>query len=91
MGYVSDELKEQVFRGKGRNCSYCTKSATDVDHYFPQNRSGPTEYANLEPACESCNSAKGDSVPHPTPGHPNHKWWIPGHPMNRRCRRYYGL
>jgi len=98
MPQITDELREEVFRRKGRACSYwnknaktCERLATEIDHYFPQKYGGPTRLDNLEPVCSRCNTQKGDTVPHPDPRHHAHRWWIEGHPMNDRCRRYYKL
>lgn len=91
MPQITEQLREEVFRKKGKQCRYCGKPAQAIDHYFPAKYGGPTNLTNLEPVCEECNSSKGDTVPHPDPTHRAHHWWIPNHPMNDRCRSYYKL
>lgn len=60
------KLREQVL-AKGRQadgsvaCKYCGKpTATTSDHVVPYSKGGPTKIDNLEPACTSCNSSKGN-------------------------------
>ncbi len=89
MPQITEQLREEVFRKKGRRCRYCGKLAHAVDHYFPAKYGGATNLLNLEPVCEKCNRLKGDTVPHPDPNHPAHLWWLRNHPMNERCRNYY--
>jgi 5-methylcytosine-specific restriction endonuclease McrA len=50
----------QVFRGR---CAYCRSDAHPLqrDHVIPLSRGGLDVPANVVPACEACNTSKGDS------------------------------
>lgn len=82
---------DKVYQIKGSCCRYCGSPATGLTHYLPMEEGGTEEISNLEPACDDCRAAKADHVPHPWTGHPYKRWWIPGHPMNPKCRDYYGI
>jgi 5-methylcytosine-specific restriction endonuclease McrA len=44
----------------------CTVEPETWDHVKPLGKCGPHMLANLRPACQSCNSSKGDRWPFPT-------------------------
>jgi hypothetical protein len=51
-------------RGKLGVCFYCeAERALTIDHYIPTGRGGTSDPRNLVPACEECNSMKGDLMP----------------------------
>lgn len=42
-------------------CAIChTAPATTADHIIPTSRGGTAELTNLRPACQRCNSARGN-------------------------------
>lgn len=51
-----EDLLEQ-FEG---TCAYCPAPATTWDHVVPISRGGETLPGNVIPACQSCNSSKGN-------------------------------
>lgn len=53
------DLTSTTFREKGRTCVYCAGPATAIDHVVPVVRGGSNHFANLVPACGTCNSSKG--------------------------------
>ena len=39
-------------------CVYCGREADSIDHILCINEGGTNDWANLAPACRSCNSSK---------------------------------
>jgi 5-methylcytosine-specific restriction endonuclease McrA len=53
-------LVAHVLATKGRQCHLCGQpGATTADHLVPWSHGGPNTWANLEPAHQGCNSARG--------------------------------
>jgi|GEM_PF-6863838 len=56
-------IREQIFARDGFECTYCGSSDDPtIDHIVPLIRGGTNDFANLTPACRSCNSSKGDRL-----------------------------
>lgn len=48
----------------GEPCAYCRyPTPTEVDHVIPRGQGGSHDAANLVPACDPCNSQKGNRTP----------------------------
>ncbi len=61
-GYVSLTQWRAILDSFGRRCAYCGRSGMKLtmDHVVPLSKGGRHEAANLVPACQPCNSAKGN-------------------------------
>lgn len=46
-----------------RQCAYCRKSASTIDHVLPRSRGGANSWLNTVAACGPCNQRKGDRTP----------------------------
>jgi 5-methylcytosine-specific restriction endonuclease McrA len=46
-----------------RQCGYCARPATTVDHIEPASRGGRNTWLNTVAACDPCNQRKGDRTP----------------------------
>lgn len=64
-GPYRDELTAMVLR-QSDTCWICRGRATTADHIQPRSLGGDDEPANLRPACQPCNAARGTS-PNPFP------------------------
>lgn len=61
-GRYAQRITALVLAVKGTDCHLCGAAggATTADHVLPRSRGGDDSLANLEPACQPCNSARGD-------------------------------
>jgi hypothetical protein len=60
MSSITKENKYQMQEDFGE-CVYCGKETkTTFDHLVPLNKGGEDNISNQVPACQSCNSSKGD-------------------------------
>jgi hypothetical protein len=63
-GFVSNQLKQQVFERAAGCCEYCRCQARfamqsfSVEHIIPVSRGGATTLDNLALACQGCNNHK---------------------------------
>lgn len=58
---INKGLRARVFDEKGRDCTYCGEPGCSVlDHMLPVTRGGKNSFENLFPACETCNTSKGN-------------------------------
>ncbi|MFF1593110.1 HNH endonuclease [Streptomyces sp. NPDC058286] len=57
-----------VLEANKGNCAYCEKPSQEMDHVIPWSNGGLDDFANLVPACASCNKKKGNKTP-PV-------WWV---------------
>jgi 5-methylcytosine-specific restriction endonuclease McrA len=46
-----------------RQCAYCGKHASTIDHVVPRSRGGTNSWLNTVAACGRCNQRKGDRTP----------------------------
>ena len=53
-------LPKEYRRLKYSLCFYCGEPATTVDHIIPVSKGGHHSVGNLVPACQPCNSSKGN-------------------------------
>lgn len=54
-------LRESVFEKRGFRCYYCgSDDKLSIDHVIPVATGGKDNINNLVPACQPCNSTKGD-------------------------------
>jgi 5-methylcytosine-specific restriction endonuclease McrA len=61
-----------LFARDGYRCQYCERSQHQLkprecltrDHLIPISRGGGNEWANVVTACSTCNTRKGNSMPH---------------------------
>lgn len=53
-------LREWVLVRDDRQCRYCGRYASTLDHVVPRAGGGETTEDNLVAACEPCNKEKGD-------------------------------
>lgn len=58
LGPSARKALRDKWRAQGRQCIYCTNSATTIDHVLPLVRGGTNHEGNLAPCCKSCNSSK---------------------------------
>jgi 5-methylcytosine-specific restriction endonuclease McrA len=65
IGKVTVELLAAKAACWGERCWMCGGEWTDWDHVKPLAKGGPHMLANLRPACDPCNSSKGDRWPLP--------------------------
>lgn len=72
-GCTYEEVRRKVvYQRDGYKCAYCkcdvymTKgyapNQATIDHVVPLSKGGPHTYNNIVTACQSCNSAKGDTM-----------------------------
>ena len=65
----SHDLAKLVKQFYGRRCFGCSKQENKkdgvlhIDHIFPQSNGGTAAFRNLQPLCERCGNAKGNSLP----------------------------
>ena len=63
-----------VFLRDAFDCQYCTKGfkthELTFDHVIPRSRGGRTEWENIVAACRTCNTRKGNHMPHEISMHP---------------------
>lgn len=59
---VSPRDWHRLVRRHGGLCAYCRRPGSTQDHVIPLARGGRHAIGNLLPACQSCNSAKGDRL-----------------------------
>lgn len=60
---VEDFTKADVIARYGSSCFYCDTGTFDhLDHYIPVSKGGAHTLANVRPACEPCNRAKGSAL-----------------------------
>lgn len=52
-----------VLTRDGRQCAYCGRTATTIDHLTPRSRGGENSWLNTVAACIRCNNAKADRTP----------------------------
>lgn len=73
--------RREVLRRDNHTCQYCgsTKNLT-IDHVIPRSKGGQHSWDNVVAACERCNSAKGDRLPHEIGMVPKAKPKAPAHP-----------
>ncbi len=59
---ISASLSQAVFRRDSFTCQICKTPGGNLtcDHIVPERRGGPTTLENLQTACHSCNSRKGN-------------------------------
>ncbi|HXY29817.1 MAG TPA: HNH endonuclease [Gemmatimonadaceae bacterium] len=61
-------LKRGALRECGRRCVYCARALSwftlTLDHILPRAHGGQNDFGNVVAACASCNSIKGDLLPH---------------------------
>lgn len=58
---LPDWLVKVVLSSNDGRCVYCDENpATDLDHIVPFSRGGSCAIENRAPACEPCNSSKGN-------------------------------
>jgi len=56
-------LRQQIFERDNHECQYCGASDDlTCDHIVPLMRGGTNDNENLNTACRSCNSSKGDKL-----------------------------
>lgn len=55
----ANSMRKLVFRVHGDECVYCGDKATDVEHMLPRCKDGTSDFINLVPSCNRCNSQKG--------------------------------
>ena len=63
---IQEDRAYRFYRKKfaGLPCEYCgDPDRRGVDHRIPLAQGGPTEFWNMAPACQHCNSEKGDCTP----------------------------
>ncbi len=61
-----------LFARDGYRCQYCHRPQNELrhrecltrDHLIPLSRGGDNEWTNVVTACSSCNTRKGNSLPH---------------------------
>lgn len=58
--YYVPSLDSQKIVKDSKFCVYCGCKAQTADHLTPKSRGGSDGYANLAPACYSCNQEKGN-------------------------------
>jgi len=58
--------RKSVLARDEHTCQYCGRkeSPMTIDHVIPRNRGGKTDWDNVVCCCMSCNSRKGDRLPH---------------------------
>jgi len=57
--------RQNVFKRDSFECQYCgTSKDLTLDHVMPKSKKGKSTWSNLVTACKSCNSKKGDYLPH---------------------------
>lgn len=61
-GDLSEAQWQAVTELYGGLCAYCLAPASTLDHVDPIAHGGSHTAANVVPACEGCNSSKGDSL-----------------------------
>jgi 5-methylcytosine-specific restriction endonuclease McrA len=54
-------LRARLFAEYFGRCAYCPRPAETLDHVVPLALGGPHSAANLVPACNCCNTDKGDT------------------------------
>jgi 5-methylcytosine-specific restriction endonuclease McrA len=57
-----EALRRAVFARMGRQCWWCGRPATTVDHVLAVVLGGATELANLVPSCARCNYSRGATL-----------------------------
>jgi 5-methylcytosine-specific restriction endonuclease McrA len=73
--------RREVLRRDHHACQYCgSGKRLTLDHVIPRSKGGPHTWNNIVTACESCNSRKGDRLPHEVGMVPKHKPKAPVHP-----------
>jgi 5-methylcytosine-specific restriction endonuclease McrA len=57
--------RKGIFARDNHTCQYCgtRNGALTIDHVAPQERGGPTDWANLVCCCTKCNNKKGNRSP----------------------------
>ncbi|KKL53833.1 hypothetical protein LCGC14_2271450, partial [marine sediment metagenome] len=58
MGVISEEMLKEVYDYYGKECVYCGKPSTGVDHLIPVSKGGTNDFYNLASCCKPCNSKK---------------------------------
>lgn len=57
--------RREAWEAQGRCCKYCTAplefNETTAEHRIPKSQGGTNARANIDAACQPCNSAKGSS------------------------------
>jgi hypothetical protein len=62
---ISVGLRQRVMERDHYRCRYCgSHKSLVLDHFLPLSKGGPNDEGNLVTACWSCNSRKGDKLPH---------------------------
>jgi hypothetical protein len=65
MAYLSEVLRQQVFKRAGGRCEYCQTQqvivvSMEIDHILPESAGGSSDLENLCLACIGCNAFKQD-------------------------------
>jgi 5-methylcytosine-specific restriction endonuclease McrA len=60
--------RHNVFERDKNTCQYCgvvfDRSNLNIDHVLPRDRGGQTTWENVVCSCISCNTRKGNKLPH---------------------------
>ena len=56
---VLKKIRDYTFQEFDHKCAYCGNGADGLDHIVPRYQSGSDDFANVVPACTSCNRWKG--------------------------------
>lgn len=73
--------RREVLRRDHHTCQYCGSSKRlTLDHVIPRSKGGLHTWNNVVAACETCNSVKGDRLPHEANMTPKTKPKAPIHP-----------
>jgi hypothetical protein len=68
MGYIAEQVREQVRERAGRRCEYCLTpeklsfARHQVDHVIAEKHGGGTALDNLALCCALCNRRKGSDL-----------------------------
>jgi 5-methylcytosine-specific restriction endonuclease McrA len=73
--------RREVLRRDNHACQYCGSGKhLTLDHVIPRSKGGQHTWNNVVAACSSCNSRKGDRLPHEVNMIPKNKPKAPMHP-----------